>query len=79
MARKNNKEKAKLYRQLSLVGIIPIIMAVGPLMGYFAGHWLDRKLGTDPYLMYLLIVLGFIAAGQEVYKVIKQVSDNTEE
>ena len=48
-------------------------------MGYFAGHWLDRKLGTDPYLMYLLIVLGFIAAGQEVYKVIKQVSDNTEE
>jgi len=71
---KDNKEKARLYRQLSLIGVIPAIMAVGPLIGYFVGRWLDAKFGTEPYIMWVLILFGFIAAGKEVYRIIKQVS-----
>ena len=73
------KERLKLYRQLSLLGIIPAIMAIGPLIGFFAGKWLDGWLGTEPYLMYLLIVLGFVAAGKEVYNVVKRVSKEIDE
>jgi F0F1-type ATP synthase assembly protein I len=72
---KDNKEKIKLYRQLSLVGIIPAVMAIGPLIGFFAGKWLDSKLGTEPYLMWILILLGLIAAGKEVYSIVKKVSE----
>jgi len=71
---KDKKEKARLYRQLSLIGVIPAIMAVGPLIGYFVGHWLDSRFGTEPYLMWVLILFGFIAAGKEIYRIIKQVS-----
>ncbi len=75
MVGKDNKEKIRLYRQLSLIGIIPAMLAVGPLIGLFVGKWLDKKLGTDPYLMWVLIFLGFIAAGKEVYRIIKKVSE----
>ncbi len=75
MEGKDNKEKIKLYRQLSLVGVIPAILAIGPLIGFFIGKWLDKKLGTEPYLMWVLILLGFIAAGKEVYRIVKKVSD----
>lgn len=70
----DNKEKARLYRQLSLIGVIPAIMAVGPLIGYFVGRWLDAKFGTEPYIMWVLILFGFVAAGKEVYRIIRQVS-----
>jgi len=72
---KDKKEKLRLYRQLSLLGIIPSLLAVGPLIGLFAGRWLDSKLGTGPYLMYILVAMGFVAAGKEVYKIVKRVSD----
>lgn len=78
MVGKNNKEKLRLYRQLSLIGIIPAIMAVGPLIGFFIGKWLDEKLGTEPYLMWVLILLGLIAAGKETYQVIKRVSNEAD-
>jgi len=75
---KDGKEKIKLYRQLSLVGVIPAIMAVGPLIGYFVGRWLDNKFGTSPYLMWVLIFFGLVAAGKEVYRIVKQISDETD-
>jgi F0F1-type ATP synthase assembly protein I len=52
--------------------VIPILLAVGPILGYFIGNFLDKKLGTDPYLMILFIVLGFIASGREVYQLVKK-------
>lgn len=79
MGETDKKEKYRLYRQLSLLGIIPAMLAVGPLIGLFAGRWLDEKLGTEPYLMYVLVVLGFVAAGKEVYRIIKRVSDSLDD
>jgi len=47
-------------------------MVVAPLLGYFLGSFLDEKLGTEPYLMIIFIVFGFVAAGKEVYELIKR-------
>ncbi len=65
-----------LYRQLSLLLAIPALLTVGPLVGLFIGKYLDKWLNTEPYLMYLFIVLGFVAAGKEVYGIVKRVSEN---
>lgn len=64
------KNKDKFYsnlRQAGIYTIIPIILAVGPIIGYFMGNFLDKKLHTAPYLMILFIIFGFIASGREVY------------
>jgi F0F1-type ATP synthase assembly protein I len=54
-------------------------MATGPIVGYLIGDWLDNKLDTSPYLMIVLIVLGFVASGKETYKLLKQASDDSED
>jgi len=73
----NKNDKSTLYRQLSLLGVIPALLAVGPLVGLFIGKFLDKKLHTEPYLMFLFIILGFVAAGREVYAIVKKVSEDT--
>jgi ATP synthase protein I len=52
------------------------MLLAGPLIGAFIGYWLDSKLGTKPYLLIGFLILGFVSAGREVYKLIKQISDD---
>jgi len=69
------ENKDKLYsnlRQAGIYTVIPLILAVGPIIGYFIGNFLDKKLHTSPYLMILFIIFGFIAAGKEVYNLTKR-------
>jgi len=67
--------KDKFYsnlRQAGIYTVIPLILAVGPIIGYFMGNFLDKKLHTSPYLMILFILFGFIASGKEVYNLTKR-------
>lgn len=52
---------------------VPGILVAGPLIGYFGGNWLDGVWGTEPYLATLGVVLGFVAAGMEIYNLIRKV------
>jgi ATP synthase protein I len=67
-------EKYSMYRQLGIFTTIPIILAVGPILGYFIGNFLDKKLHTEPYLMIVFIFFGFVAAGRGVYNLVKRAS-----
>ena len=51
-----------------------MLMAVGPILGYYIGNFLDEKLGTTPYLMVIFIFFGFAAAGKGVYDLIRRAS-----
>jgi F0F1-type ATP synthase assembly protein I len=74
------KGKGKIeYRQLGLLGTIPIIMVVGPVVGFFIGKWLDSKLGTAPFLLILFLVFGFIASGKETYRIIKRAEERPDD
>lgn len=63
-------------KQIGLLTSLPFIMVAGPLVGYFIGEWLDSKLDTAPYLTIVLILMGFISSGREVYKLIKMATDD---
>jgi ATP synthase protein I len=67
-------DKYSTYRQIGILTTIPILMAVGPILGYYMGNFLDGKLGTAPYLMVIFIFLGFAASGKGVYDLIKKAS-----
>ena len=71
---KKRDDKYSTYRQIGILTTIPMLMAVGPILGYYIGNFLDRKLGTDPYLMVAFIFFGFAAAGKGVYDLIKRAS-----
>lgn len=69
---KESSDKYGWVKQASVFTTIPMILLVGPLLGGFIGNLLDKRLGTHPYLAVALGVLGFVASGQEVYRLIKK-------
>jgi F0F1-type ATP synthase assembly protein I len=71
------KEPAKGNRgkglaQAGVFLVIPTILLVAPMIGYFIGNWADSKLGTEPYLLIVGLLLGFGAAAREIYNLIKK-------
>ena len=75
----NRGGKGKDLRQLALLSVIPALMIVAPLVGFFIGNWADGKFGTEPFLTILGLILGFASAGKEIYKLIKRVSQSKDE
>lgn len=51
---------------------IPGLLIVSPLVGFFAGRWLDGRFGTLPWLSVLGVVLGFVAAGRETTRIYRR-------
>jgi F0F1-type ATP synthase assembly protein I len=72
-----SKERDRLaaMKQIGLLTAIPAILVLGPLIGLWAGRYLDRLWGTDPIMMIVFIVLGFVASGRETWKLIKQATE----
>ena len=70
MAEDKKENKYSSYKQVAILTTLPIILAVGPILGYFIGNYLDQKLHTAPYLMILFIFFGFVASGRQVYKLV---------
>jgi len=62
----------KHLRQVGLLATIPAILFVAPGIGYLIGSWADGKFGTEPYLLIVGILLGFGAAGIEVYRLARK-------
>ena len=69
-------EKPPIYSQLKQLGVlttVPIILLVGPVVGYLAGAWLDRKFQIYPWLTISAVSLGFLASGREVVRLLRSV------
>lgn len=59
-------------KQIGVFMTIPFVLAIPPMLGWWIGQWLDEKFNIAPYMMYIFIVLGFIAGFREVYRIIKR-------
>jgi len=55
-----------------------MILAAGPFIGYFIGSWLDEKLGTGPFLLILLLIMGFAASVKETIKILKRANEESD-
>ena len=73
---KNKKEDDRYWmmRQVGLLTTIPLLLAVSPLIGFFMGRFLDRKLHTDPVLSIVFLIIGFVAGARQVANVVKRAS-----
>ncbi len=65
-------------KQLGVLTTIPIILLVGPLVGFGIGGWFDRKFQIYPWVTIIFVSLGFVASGREVARLLMQISkDNS--
>ena len=70
------KQDARLsqVKQIAALTAVPIILLVGPVSGYFVGDWFDKKFRLFPWCTIGFLVLGFVAAGREIFRLLKQIS-----
>ena len=62
-------------KQIAALTAVPVMLLVGPLGGYFIGNWVDTRFQCRPWGVILFLILGFVAAGREIFRLLKQVSN----
>lgn len=58
-------------RLIGAFAMIPFVMAVPPVVGWYLGSWLDGLFGTS-FVMYIFLVLGVLGGARECYRIIKE-------
>lgn len=68
-------KKSEFYSQVKQIGAltaVPVILVAGPLLGYFAGVWADRKFRLFPWFTLIGLLAGFVASGREIFRLLRQ-------
>jgi ATP synthase protein I len=61
----------RAYNALS-ASSVGLELGIAVIVGLFAGMWLDTKLGTTPWLMLVLLVLGLVAGFRNVLRAVER-------
>jgi ATP synthase protein I len=59
------------HRQTAVAYRVLVDMIAGLLVGGFLGYWLDRWLGTAPWGLVTLLILGFVAGANNAWRAIR--------
>ena len=70
--RRDPDNRYRYMRLVGTLGTVPLMLGVGPLLGYFAGRWLDRRFGTSPWMELILLAIGFGAAVRYTIRAVRQ-------
>ena len=64
-------ERGKQIKAFARVGALGIELAASTVIGLFGGRWLDGKLGTEPWLSIVGLILGVVAGFRSLYQTAK--------
>jgi len=70
----DEKQKADLYKNIKLTGLIlfiPFVLPSGPIAGYYCADFLVKKYGLPNYLYAVLVAIGLLASLLETIRIIK--------
>jgi ATP synthase protein I len=68
-----------MWRVAGTTGAVGIEIVLAVLVGYLGGQWLDRRLGTGPWLKWVGLVAGIGAAVKALVRVVRQYNKSLEE
>lgn len=76
-----NKKPSKVTQlyQTASAASVGLELALAVVVGFAIGHYLDRWLGTDPWLMLLFLCLGIAAGFKGVIRVAKQAASDDDQ
>lgn len=63
------------FRALWRASLVGIHMVSATFVGFLIGHYLDKFLGTRPWLTFIFLLIGIGAGFRELFKVAKSSSE----
>ncbi len=66
------EETKKMFRSLGYLSTVGLAMAFSIGIGAGIGYYLDKKFGTDPWLLLVFLGLGVVAAFRNLYLMYKR-------
>lgn len=71
--------KRELFRTLGLLSSVGIAMVAATLIGLAIGYYLDKWLGTSPWLTLIFLAFGIIAGFRNIFILTKRALRQQEE
>jgi F0F1-type ATP synthase assembly protein I len=68
------ENRLKWIRAAGLASTAGLVLVVAIVIGWAFGSWLDKKLGTDPWLMLLFTLMGIAAGFIEMFRIVLSIS-----
>jgi hypothetical protein len=62
--------RGKLIRDIGTYTIIPMMMVVGPVLGWWIGHLIEDRWGGQPWPSVIGALFGLVAAGRQIYLIL---------
>lgn len=64
------------FRRLAELSSTALVLPSSIAIGLFFGHWLDKRLGTAPWLLLIFMVLGVVSGLLSLFRIVrKQLKD----
>lgn len=67
---KKLSDRDSFMMAFGIYGVLGFQLVASILIGVFGGQWLDKKFGTDPWLMMLGLFLGVGAGFYNLFRVV---------
>ena len=64
----DNRDRKAFFRELGKYSALGLEMAISVIIGLAVGYYLDRWLGTSPWLTVVWIGIGFAAGVRSLYR-----------
>ena len=70
-----DNETKKMIRTLGYLSTVGLSMAISIGIGALLGHYLDKKLGTAPWLFFVFLGFGVAAAFKNLHIMYKKIKN----
>ncbi len=69
------EKKRKSMQMIASYVTLPFALSIPLIVGWYIGSWIDEYFEIEPYGMYVLLLLGFIAGIREFYRIVTKYKD----
>ncbi len=69
---KGRGDRGKQFRDIGIYTAIPMMMVVGPALGYWLGHLAEERWGHAPWLSAGGALFGLVAAFRQIWLILKR-------
>ena len=66
------EDKSKVIKQIAYYSTIGLEMGLAVAVGVGIGYYLDKWLGTDPWLLIVFLLFGIVAGFRSLYRALKR-------